>query len=141
MELHIYCDGGARKNPGPAAIGAVIRIQDSEKIAEISKYIGIATNNEAEYQAVIHALKWLVENLPSLDKQPEKIEFFIDSVLVVNQINGKFKIKKPHLRELLLKIHNLEGQIQAPITYNRIPREENIEADELVNKALDEQNS
>jgi ribonuclease HI len=141
MILTIYTDGGARKNPGPAAIGVAAYQQpttNNQQLFTISKYIGVATNNEAEYQAVIEALQWLVDNISNIGEQPEKIRFFIDSVLVVNQINGKFKIKKAHLRELFVKVRNLENQIQAPITYTRIPREKNVEADALVNKALDE---
>ena len=134
MELSVYCDGGSRGNPGPAAIGITVKCQN---IIQISKCIGIKTNNQAEYQAVIHALEWLVHNLDRLNQKPEKINVFLDSTLVVNQINGKFKVKNAKIRELLFKVKTLENQVGPPIIYHRIPREENGEADRLVNEALD----
>lgn len=135
MELEIYCDGGARNNPGPAGVGVVIAGEH-----KISKYIGTATNNQAEYMAVVAALEWLADNQHNLGEKPEKISVHLDSRLVVNQLNGRFKVKNANLREMLLKVRGLENQIDIPVTYHLVPREENREADRLVNRALDELN-
>jgi ribonuclease HI len=90
--LNIYTDGGARGNPGPAAVGVVIKDKGQNTIHQFSRFIGIATNNVAEYQAVIAGLQWLLS-------QPEKyqrLKFFLDSALVVNQLNGQWTIKSAH---------------------------------------------
>ena len=102
--LKIYADGGARGNPGPAAIGYSI-IQNGQEIKAHGQCIGEATNNEAEYKAVLAALAWLEKNCqPSL----YSIKVYLDSKLVVNQLNGLFKIKKARLRALVLKAKNIE---------------------------------
>ncbi len=132
MKLIIHTDGGARGNPGPAAIGVTIT-QDGRTIGEISKTIGDATNNVAEYRAVVEALLWIEDS----GIHPQEIAFFLDSTLVVNQLNGIFKIKEPHLRELLLRIRHLEQGITATISYTAVRREFNKRADFLVNQALD----
>lgn len=143
MELYVYCDGGARGNPGPAAVGVAIKQGDTDlpvsTLIKLNKYLGRATNNQAEYQAVVHALEWITDNLKNLVQIPEKIRFFLDSTLVVNQLNGQYKLKNAGLRELLLKVRNLEQKINLPIVYSYIPREKNTEADNLVNEALDKQ--
>ena len=132
MNLTIYTDGGSRGNPGLAAIGVVIE-QGSEKKIEFGKRIGVATNNVAEYTAVLEALQYVQEqSLPSTD-----IHFFLDSLLVVNQMNGLFKVKDVNLQMLLQKIRSLEQQLHKKITYTHVPREQNREADKMVNLALD----
>lgn len=140
MNLIIHTDGGARGNPGPAGIGVVIeKIVDGKSliIAKFGKKIGEATNNVAEYTAVIEALKFLKTDygLPITDN--DTVAFFLDSTLVVNQINGLFKVKEPHLRELLFQVHALEAQAGGSITYTAVRREHNTRADFLVNQALD----
>lgn len=132
MELEIFCDGGARGNPGTAAIGVVITGKK-----KLSQFIGETTNNQAEYQAVIHALQWLVENIASFPEKPEEIKLFLDSNLVVNQLNGRFKVKNSDLRELQLSVRGLENQIEVPVSYHHVSRQENKEADKLVNEVLD----
>jgi len=131
----IHTDGGARGNPGPAAIGVVIE-KDGKKIHEFGKKIGESTNNVAEYTAVIEAFKKIKE-LGIMNKEL-RINFFIDSKLVVEQLNGRFKIKDAKLRELVLQIKMLEQEVGGVITYHIIPREQNIRADLLVNQALDQ---
>lgn len=128
----IHTDGGARGNPGPAAIGVVIE-KDKKIIAEIGKTIGETTNNVAEYTAVIIALTYLKDHKNAIGA----IQFYLDSTLVVNQINGVFKIKQDHLRKLLEQVHALEKEIGESITYSYVPRDQNKEADRLVNSALD----
>lgn len=136
--LIIFTDGGARGNPGPGAVGAVIKSESGQIIATISQTLGETTNNVAEYSAVIAALTWLRKNKQIVQfSNSQIIKFFLDSKLVVNQLNGLFKIKNGKLRELLLEIRQLEQEVGGQIYYQLIPREKNWEADALVNKALD----
>ena len=133
--LIIYTDGGARGNPGPAAIGVYVVDSDGKEILRKSKQIGEATNNIAEYRAVIEALEWIRENAEG-QSASWRIQFYLDSSLVVNQLNGIFKVKQKHLRELLLQIRGLEQEIGGKILYNFIPREKNKTADFLVNNSF-----
>ncbi len=134
MQLKINCDGGARGNPGPAAIGFIVVDSSNNVIHKHHEFIGNATNNVAEYRAVVAALTWLVAHPQD---QASLIRFYLDSALVVNQLNGLFKVKQAHLRDLIVKIKLLESQISTPITYTSIPRSQNSLADSLVNQALD----
>ena len=129
--IKVFCDGGSRSNPGPAAYGFVV--YDDQKIIHKGKgYIGIATNNFAEYTAVIQALLWLAGNFKGKD-----LNFYLDSNLVVSQLRGLFKIKSASLRELIFKIRSMETTF-GKISYWHIPRDQNQEADKLVNLALDD---
>lgn len=132
--LTIFTDGGARGNPGPAAIGVYILGEDGKEILKMGKKIGETTNNVAEYTAVITALKWLIEN--SNLKRLEQIIFFLDSSLVVNQLSGKFKIKERHLKDLVITIKNLEKVFFGKITYLQVTREKNVIADKIVNSCF-----
>ncbi len=129
--VKIWTDGGSRGNPGPAAIGIVID-KNGQKQARIGKCIGKTTNNIAEYTAVLEALKYIEENIGR-----SMVEFFIDSELVVKQLNGEYKVRDEKLKPLFLLIRekfiNLGGQIK----YTHVRREHNREADGLVNQALD----
>lgn len=135
--LKIFTDGGARGNPGPAAIGIVVVDKDSKKIfKKFGKKIGVTTNNVAEYTAVLETLKWLKENV----KEKFAANFYLDSKLVVNQLNGYYKIKDAKLRELILEIKRGECEIglNGAFFYNFVPREKNRIADSLVNFFLAE---
>jgi ribonuclease HI len=139
MNIIIHTDGGARGNPGPAAIGVVIVEKKSptdlgKEIAAFGKRIGETTNNVAEYTAVLEALLWMKENYK---QNVQGIRFFLDSTLVVNQLNGLFRVKEAHLRELLVKVRMLEGEVSGEISYHYVPREQNRRADFFVNKAQD----
>jgi ribonuclease HI len=136
--LNIYTDGGARGNPGPAAIGVYIADEKNKQIAGFGKSIGATTNNVAEYRAVIEALDWAIENKKLLSPDA-KIYFFLDSKLVCSQILGLFKVKNSALKDLLLDVRDREGQILLPMYYKHIPREQNSKADAYVNEALDEE--
>lgn len=138
MKINVFTDGGARGNPGPSAIGVVIKAEDGRKIVSFGEKIGVGTNNIAEYQAVIKALDWIGNNIKKLNPRNSdvKLSFYLDSLLVVSQLNGLFKVKNPALRELLLTVRNIEGAIGVPIYYSHIPRALNSEADFEVNKAL-----
>ena len=134
MELTVFTDGGARGNPGPAAVGFVVKDNQGKVLIEMGKYIGEATNNVAEYQAVIEALKWIKKNLSSRSSQTV---FFLDSKLAVNQLNGLFKVKNHGLRNLIVEVRQLERAIGGNVSYRFIRREKNKKADTLVNQSLD----
>lgn len=127
----VHTDGGSRGNPGPAGIGVVIEFDANTE--EISACIGIATNNQAEYQAVIHGLTWVKENI----KDDMTVECLLDSQLVVEQLKGNYKMKNEGLKPLFWQIRELIIDLGGKVTFTHIPREENAEADRLVNKALD----
>lgn len=131
--LNIYTDGGSRGNPGPAAVGIVIKDQNNTILHQFGECIGTATNNVAEYQGVIFALNHLITK----KLKPKSIHFFLDSALVVNQLNGLWKVKDSNLRQLVIKVHELEGELNSNIQYTAIPREKNSEADTILNQALD----
>ncbi|MCL5019002.1 MAG: ribonuclease HI family protein [Patescibacteria group bacterium] len=139
-KLLIYTDGGARGNPGPAAVGIVIKTQSAsrgtEKVHSFGKKIGNATNNYAEYLGVIEALRYFIDNQNKFSNLTS-IEIFLDSSLVVNQLNGKFKVKNQDLINLFYTVRDLENKINKTPKYFLIPRTDNLEADFLVNKALD----
>lgn len=135
--LSIFTDGGARGNPGPAAVGVYIESETKKKLAGFGRTIGFATNNVAEYKAVIEALDWIIVNKKSLAKDT-KINFFLDSKLICSQIIGIFKVKNANLRNLLFDVREREAQIYFPIFYKHIPREKNTQADAFVNLALDQ---
>ena len=136
--IKVYIDGGARGNPGPGAVGAVIKAENGHVLEQISRLIGQSTNNEAEYLALISALEYLFQYKQKLNlKEDSKITFFSDSALIVNQVKGLFKVKNSRLREFIYRIRELETQIPGKIYYTLIPREKNFEADALVNQALD----
>lgn len=128
--LVIYTDGGARGNPGPAAIGVVV---GSKKYGE---YIGEATNNVAEYKAVIFALKKAKALIGKKKAADVELEVNMDSELVVRQLNGDYKILDENLQPLFVEVWNLRLDFGG-IIFRHVPREKNKEADGLVNEALD----
>ncbi|MEK9158242.1 MAG: ribonuclease HI family protein [Patescibacteria group bacterium] len=134
-KISIYTDGGARGNPGPAGVGVVIEgLPDGKK--KISEYIGTATNNVAEYRALILGLRTLKELYPANDYE---INCYADSELMVKQLNGEYKIRDMNLRELFLEVSGLKNDLGMKISFNHVAREKNAEADELVNEILDKE--
>lgn len=134
MKLQIFTDGGALGNPGPAAIGVIVK-RKGITIKKIAKFLGQATNNVAEYMAVIEAFKWLIANRV---RQGELLVFTLDSKLVVNQLNGIFKIKDQKLRQLVVQLRQLEEEAGGNVFYQQVPREKNQEADALVKSVLEQ---
>ncbi|MBN1176568.1 MAG: ribonuclease HI family protein [Dehalococcoidales bacterium] len=126
----INTDGAARGNPGPASIGVIIKDDKDKVLARISRYIGSTTNNQAEYRAVVAAL----EKAVSLGAK--NVELKSDSELVVNQLNGRYKVKNAALRPLYQEVVKLAGSLEK-ITFSYIPRAQNAGADALANQALD----
>jgi ribonuclease HI len=132
-ELVLYCDGGARGNPGPAAIGAVVfdaTVEPPALLASVSEYIGIATNNVAEYKALIAGLE-AVAHLHA-----RVIHVRADSLLVINQLRGRWKVKHANMLPLYAEARALLAAYDV-VDLQHVPREENTEADALVNAALD----
>jgi ribonuclease HI len=135
-DLTIYTDGGARGNPGPAAIGVVILDTEGRTLKEFGEYTGETTNNVAEYEAVVRALlackKMFGESL-----REKTIEVRLDSELVVRQLQGLYRVKEPGLKEQFAKVATLRLEVAPNITFIHVPREKNMRADKLVNQALD----
>lgn len=129
-KLRIYSDGGARGNPGPSGIGAVLKNENNETIAEISEFIGNGTNNQAEYRALLAGLE------KAKELGAEELDLFLDSELVVKQLKREYKVKNPDLASLFVKAHNLVLNFKK-VTYTHIRRELNAEADALANLAMD----
>ena len=134
QKITVFTDGGARGNPGPAAIGVQFLSSEGALLGELSETIGEATNNAAEYAAVKRAL----EHLPSLvtDSMGVQVVLNLDSQLVQRQLTGEYKIKDADLTIYAEAIKVLEREY-ASVVYTHIPRAENQEADRLVNEALD----
>lgn len=136
MEINIYTDGGARGNPGIAGYGLVIYDENSAIIHQQSKYLGIKTNNEAEYMALIAALEWVVANKDIC--KVSKINFFSDSQLLVRQIQGIYKVKAPNLFPLFTQVRQLLSDANLPYQFKDVRREYNKLADKLANIAMDQ---
>jgi len=132
-EINIYTDGGSRGNPGPAAIG--IHIETLGK--DFAQSIGRKTNNEAEYEALIFAMKKTKHLVGKAETKNVKLNCFLDSELVVKQLNHEYKLKEKHIQEYFLEIWNLMLDFGA-VAFNHIPREKNKIADQLLNQALDD---
>lgn len=132
-KLNIYSDGGSRGNPGPSASGYVILTEDEAHVLERGgRYLGITTNNQAEYQAVKLALE------AAQKFHPEEISFYVDSLLVANQLNGVFKVKNKELWPVHEAIKGLAALFES-VTFQHVGREDNQLADDEVNKILDAQ--
>jgi ribonuclease HI len=130
--LRVNVDGGARGNPGPAAIAAVVQDEDGEVLEERSEAIGEATNNVAEYRALLLG----IQRAAALGAG--SLELVGDSELIVRQVNGEYKVKDENLRELYEQVREALGQI-SEWSIRHVRREENAEADRLVNEVLDKQ--
>jgi len=130
QSLISYTDGGARGNPGPAGIGVVLQNKDGDVVGEWSEFLGVATNNQAEYRALLLALKQAVA-LGVIE-----LECRLDSELVVKQLKGEYKIKNSELKLLNEQAKGLISQLK-DVSFKHIPRELNKRADQLANQAMD----
>ncbi len=132
-QLSVYTDGGARGNPGPAALGVVIMDESGKVVKEFIRYLGETTNNQAEYKALIAGL----EQVGKLSKPAGvALRAFLDSELVVKQMKGEYRVKDEDLKPLFAKVQKL-SQTFGHIVFTHIRREKNTHADSLVNRALD----
>ena len=130
MSVRLFTDGGARGNPGPAAYGYVLEAEDGTVLASEGKAIGVATNNVAEYSALIAGLE------KALELQIPEVEVVSDSELMVKQMQGVYRVKNEALRELSLQASRLARRL-GEVRYRAVRREHNELADRLVNEALD----
>lgn len=138
-KIIIYTDGGSRGNPGPSAIGVVFCNEKGEVFKKHSEYLGENyTNNEAEYGAVIFALKKFKALFGNKLAKSTEIELRSDSELLIKQINGEYKILEPKIQQLFIKAWNLKLDFKK-IKFKLISRRKNEEADKLANEALDSQ--
>ena len=135
-KIIIYTDGGSRGNPGPAAIGIVFCNEKGQKIKEYAEYLGEATNNEAEYGAVIFALQKFKALFGKKLAKNTDIELRVDSELLTKQLSGQYKVLDSKIADLFIKIWNLKTEFRK-IRFKLISRDRNKEADSLVNKELD----
>ncbi len=138
QKLILYTDGGARGNPGSAGVGIVIADESGKVLKEDYQAIGTATNNEAEYRAVILGLETLKKKFGKEKLTSAEIEVRLDSELVTEQLSGHYQINEKTLQLLFMTIWNLRVTIFHKIRFTHIPRAQNAHADRLANKAMDE---
>jgi len=129
-KLVIFADGGAKNNPGLAGVGLVFYDERKKELEKYQKFIGEATNNQAEYQAVIEGLKRAAQKY-----RAKEVIFYLDSQLVAEQLNHKFKIKNANIAPLFIQVHNLSLKFNK-VKFFHIPREKNKIADKLVREAI-----
>jgi len=134
-KIIVYTDGGARGNPGPAAIGVVIQDVSRRTLKSYGEAIGRATNNEAEYRAVVFALEKIKAWLGKKRTKELEVQIFMDSELVARQLSGEYKLEEEKLFRFFVKIWNLKMDFGS-VSFKHIPREKNKAADRLVNEAL-----
>ncbi len=136
-KIIIYTDGGSRGNPGKAGIGVVFCNEKEQTIKKYGEYIGDnLTNNDAEYQAIIFALKKFKAVFGKALAKDTDLEIRADSELVVKQLNGDYRLSDPKIQQFFIEIWNLKFDFKS-VKFKHIPREKNKEADMLVNEALD----
>ncbi len=136
-KIIIYTDGGSRGNPGKAAIGVVFCNEMGQEIKKFGEYLGDnLTNNEAEYSAVIFALKKFKSLFGKAIAEISEVEIKSDSELLVKQMNGEYKILDEKIQKFFIEIWNLKMDFKG-VKFKAIPREKNKEADRMVNEALD----
>src|SRR3989344_2456184 len=135
MQLKIYTDGGSLNNPGKAA-SAFLVYKDGKLLHKHKEKIGIASNNVAEYTALIKALEYLKKYVSRYTLHVIRIDIISDSQLMVRQVNGLYKVKNADIKPLHTRVKMLEMQIGLPISYTHVLREKNQEADALVKEAL-----
>lgn len=137
MQFTLYADGGARGNPGPAGAGAVVFDHLGKRVVEVSDYLGVATNNIAEYEAVIRGLRGLIASYPDEVRKATPLTVRMDSQLVIQQLKGVYKVKHPHLVPRYLEVKNMLARSFGPVTFEHVYRENNVDADALANRAMD----
>jgi ribonuclease HI len=128
--LRIFTDGAARGNPGPAGLGVVIEDEHGMRLRGLHRWLGVATNNEAEYHALIEGLKAVVE------WKPDRLEVYLDSKLVVEQVNGRWRVKEARLQSLHRQARELLDSF-GEVDVRHVERERNKGADALANLAID----
>ena len=133
MQISVYTDGGSRGNPGISGFGIAVLDQHGDIIYKLSKFIGIKTNNEAEYFAILEALTWVRDHQTEFSS----VNFYSDSQLIVRQLNGLYKVKAANIKALYQLALSLISEIKITCTFHEIFREKNSLADSLANLAMD----
>ncbi len=136
-KITIYTDGGSRGNPGYAGAGAVMFDEHGTKLHETSEYLGVKTNNYAEYRAVILGLDMIRKKFGKDVCKTLDVTVRMDSELVCKQLKGEYQIKEETLFPLFIEIHNLLISVFQNVRFEHVPREKNKEADRLANEAMD----
>lgn len=137
MEFTLYADGGARGNPGPAGAGAVVFDTTGKRVVEVADYLGVATNNVAEYEAVLRGLTKLRNEFPEGYFARAKVIIRMDSKLVIEQLKGNYKVKHPNLAPRYFEVKNLISRSFPHVSFEHVRRELNKDADALANQAMD----
>lgn len=132
----IHADGGSRGNPGPSGAGAMIRDELGNSVGSVSRFLGIRTNNFAEYEAVILALETLAKLVPKKKRAATEVAVKMDSELVVKQMQGVYKVKHPVLKEQQARLAHIAAGFDI-VSFTHVPRAENSDADALANAAMD----
>ncbi|MBU6321197.1 MAG: ribonuclease HI family protein [Patescibacteria group bacterium] len=136
MRYTIHADGGARGNPGLAGAGALIRDELGNAAGAVSAFLGRQTNNYAEYEAVIRAFETLAELVPPAERTDTAVEVKMDSMLVVRQMQGEWKVKHPDMKAQQARLAQAIAAF-GTVTFTHVPREQNKDADALANEAMD----
>lgn len=137
MRFTLYADGGSRGNPGPAGAGSVVFDTAGKRVVEVSDYLGVATNNIAEYEAVLRGLTKLRDTYPDGYFADADVLIRMDSQLVIRQLKGEYKVKHPNIVPRYLALKNLIARSFPRTSYEHVPREKNTDADALANEAMD----
>jgi len=137
MQFTLYADGGARGNPGPAGAGAVVFDSIGKRGVEVSDFLGVATNNIAEYEAVIRGLRALASEFPADMIKSTPLVIRMDSKLVIEQLKGAYKVKHPNLIPRHMEVKNILARSYGNVSFEHVYREKNKDADELANLAMD----
>jgi ribonuclease HI len=137
MQFTLYADGGSRGNPGPAGAGAVVFDSIGKRLIEVSDFLGVATNNVAEYEALIRGLKKLSEEYPPEFLEQTPLLIRMDSKLAIEQLKGNYKVKHPNLVPRYFEVKNTLSRHFPQVTFEHVRREFNKDADALANEAMD----
>lgn len=136
MKIITYTDGGSRGNPGPAASGVYICDERGHELTRFGTFLGVQTNNFAEYTAIIEALTWIQNHKKELG-DVSAIECRMDSQLACRQLSGVYKVRHPQIQPLFTKAQKLQYELSVPLSFTHVPREQNTIADSQVNATLD----
>lgn len=137
MKYTLYADGGSRGNPGKAGAGAVVFDSLGKRVVEVADYLGIATNNVAEYEAVLRGLQKFRDEFSSEHLASSELLIRMDSKLVIEQLKGNYKVKHQNLVPRYLEVKNIIARSFPNVTFEHVPREKNKDADALANIAMD----
>ncbi len=137
MQFTLYADGGSRGNPGPAGSGAVVFDQGGKRVLDVADFLGVATNNIAEYEAVLRGLHALKEAYPEGYFKDAELTIRMDSKLVIEQLKGAYKVKHPNLVPRYFEVKNVIARHFPHVTFEHVRREFNKDADALANEAMD----